>query len=144
MSETPPPHELTLRVYYEDTDFSGFVYHARYLHFFERARTEMLRALGHDQRAMFANPEGPESFVVRRMGIEFLRPALMDDVVTVRSVTTKVAGATMQIDQRLFRGQEELCRADVQVAYLVGGKPRRMPDGLRALFEAVSSANSQE
>ena len=75
------PHTLSLRIYYEDTDFSGFVYHARYLHFFERARTEMLRDLGHDQRVMFANAEGPESFVVRRMGIEFIRPAMMDDIV---------------------------------------------------------------
>lgn len=128
-------HTLLLRIYYEDTDFSGFVYHARYLHFFERARTEMLRDLGHDQRAMFANAEGPEAFVVRRMGIEFIRPALMDDIVEVRSVTKKVAGATMLIDQRLYRDEELLCSAEVQVAYLVSGKPRRMPDNLRALFE---------
>ncbi|HRK25496.1 MAG TPA: tol-pal system-associated acyl-CoA thioesterase [Beijerinckiaceae bacterium] len=127
-------HSLALRIYYEDTDFSGFVYHARYLHFFERARTEMLRDLGHDQRAMFANSEGPEAFVVRRMNIDFLRPALMDDIVEVRSRTLKVQGATMQIDQRLFRGEELLCSALVQVAYLVGGKPRRMPESLRALF----------
>lgn len=131
-------HALSLRIYYEDTDFSGFVYHARYLHFFERARTEMLRALGHDQRAMFANPEGPEAFVVRRMAIDFVRPALMDDIVEVRSVTTKVQGATMQIDQRLYRGEDLLCSADVQVAYLVGGRPRRMPDSLRALFERAA------
>ena len=131
-------HALTLRIYYEDTDFSGFVYHARYLHFFERARTEMLRALGHDQRAMFANADGPEAFVVRRMAISFDRPALMDDMVEVRSVTTKVQGATMQIDQRLYRGEELLCSADVQVAYLVGGRPRRMPDSLRALFERAA------
>ncbi|MCA0423517.1 MAG: tol-pal system-associated acyl-CoA thioesterase [Proteobacteria bacterium] len=131
-------HTLSLRIYYEDTDFSGFVYHARYLHFFERARTEMLRALGHDQRAMFANPEGPEAFVVRRMNIDFIRPALMDDIVEVRSVTTKVAGATMQIDQRLYRGETLLCSADVQVAYLVGGRPRRMPDTLRNLFEKAA------
>lgn len=131
-------HSLSLRIYYEDTDFSGFVYHARYLHFFERARTEMLRALGHDQRAMFANSEGPEAFVVRRMTIEFIRPALMDDIVEVRSTTTKVAGATMQIDQKLYRSEELLCAADVQVAYLVGGRPRRMPDTLRALFETAA------
>lgn len=135
-------HSLTLRVYYEDTDFSGFVYHARYLHFFERARTEMLRDLGYDQRAMFANPDGPEAFVVRRMTIDFARPALMDDVVTVRSRTLKVQGATMLIDQRLFRGEEPLCSAEVQVAYLVGGKPRRMPEGLRALF--VSAAGLRD
>lgn len=128
-------HILSLRIYYEDTDFSGFVYHARYLHFFERARTEMLRDLGHDQRAMFANEEGPEAFVVRRMAIEFIRPALMDDIVAVHSTTRKVAGATMLLDQRLFRGEELLCSAEVQVAYLVAGKPRRMPDNLRALFE---------
>ena len=134
------PHTLALRIYYEDTDFSGFVYHARYLHFFERARTEMLRALGHDQRAMFANAEGPEAFVVRRMNIGFIRPALMDDIVEVRSITTKIAGATMQIDQRLFRSEDLLCSAEVQVAYLVGGKPRRMPDNLRALFEGGASA----
>lgn len=132
------PHTLSLRIYYEDTDFSGFVYHARYLHFFERARTEMLRDLGHDQRVMFANAEGPESFVVRRMGIEFIRPAMMDDIVEVRSVTKKVAGATMLLDQRLFRGEELLCSAEVQVAYLVGGKPRRMPDNLRELFESAA------
>ena len=131
-------HALTLRIYYEDTDFSGFVYHARYLHFFERARTEMLRALGHDQRAMFANADGPEAFVVRRMAISFDRPALMDDMVEVRSVTTKVQGATMQIDQRLYRGEELLCSADVQVAYLVGGRPRRMPDSLRLVFERAA------
>lgn len=127
-------HTLPLRIYYEDTDFSGFVYHARYLHFFERGRTEMLRDLGYDQRAMFANPEGPEAFVVRRMDIEFIRPAVMDDLVEVRSQTLKVQGATMQISQKLYRGEDLLCAAGVQVAYLVGGKPRRMPEGLRALF----------
>ena len=131
-------HTLILRIYYEDTDFSGFVYHARYLHFFERARTEMLRDLGHDQRAMFANPEGPEAFVVRRMTIGFTRPAQMDDLIEVRSITTKISGATMLIDQRLYRGDDELCVAEVQVAYLVGGKPRRMPDTLRALFEKAA------
>lgn len=71
-------HRFELRIYYEDTDFSGFVYHARYLHFFERARTEALRAQGIDQRALFEAPDGPQNFVVHRAEIEFIAPARPD------------------------------------------------------------------
>jgi acyl-CoA thioester hydrolase len=79
-------HRLTQRVYYEDTDFSGFVYHARYLHFFERGRTDFIRLLGVSQGQLHAqsDPADAVAFVVRRMEIDFKSPARMDDVLTIR------------------------------------------------------------
>lgn len=125
-------HRLAVRVYYEDTDFSGNVYHANYLKFCERGRSDFLRMLGLDQAAMFA--EGA-AFVVRRMACDFLRPAKFDDVLTVETVPGEAAGARFELRQRVLRGQEELFTAEV-TAVLVDrhGKPRRFtPELVKAL-----------
>ena len=123
-------HRLTLRVYYEDTDFSGFVYHANYLRFMERGRTELLRALAGDQSQMHADGTGLV-FVVRRMSLDFLRPARMDDVLEVRTWSSELRGASMHLAQAVRRGEEVLVRADVVVACVRDGRAIRLPEGLR-------------
>ncbi|AVO45597.1 tol-pal system-associated acyl-CoA thioesterase [Phreatobacter cathodiphilus] len=128
-------HILPVRVYYEDTDFSGVVYHASYLRFMERGRTDFLRLLGVAQGDLFETAKeeagGGFFFVVRSMGIEFLKPARIDDVLTVETRTEVVKGATLNLAQRVKRGGEVLVEASVRVAFLAGGKPVRIPDGLR-------------
>ncbi|MCA3595639.1 MAG: tol-pal system-associated acyl-CoA thioesterase [Methylobacterium sp.] len=130
---------LPLRIYYEDTDFSGFVYHARYLHFFERGRTEALRAIGVDQRALFEAEGGPFAFVVRHMTIDFKSPARMDDLVTVETRITELGAASLVMAQGLLRGDTVLCRARVEIAHLAGGKPRRFPANLRSALDLLAN-----
>lgn len=130
-------HQLTQRVYYEDTDFSGFVYHARYLHFFERGRTDYIRLLGVSQGALHAqtDPADAVALVVRRMEIDFKSPARMDDVVTIVTKARDVRGARMVLDQAIMREDLELASAVVTVAVINGfGRARRLPDTLLALF----------
>ena len=86
-------HRLEVRVYYEDTDFSGVVYHASYLRFMERGRTELIRALGIEQRELF-DGETALGFAVRKMTIDFLRPAVMDDLLTIETRSIAARGAT--------------------------------------------------
>jgi acyl-CoA thioester hydrolase len=125
------PHLLTLRVYYEDTDFSGVVYHASYLRFMERGRTELIRALGIDQRELFDGTTRL-AFAVRGMAIEFQRPALMDDLLTIETLPTEMKGASMNVSQRVLRGAEVLVSAEVKVVCVGDGRARRIPDSLRA------------
>lgn len=128
---------LSQRVYYEDTDFSGFVYHARYLHFFERGRTDYIRLLGVSQGALHAqsDPADAVAFVVRRMEIEFKSPARMDDVLTIITRPGEVRGARMLLQQSILRGDDVLATAAVTVAVVNGlGRARRLPDELRARF----------
>jgi acyl-CoA thioester hydrolase len=127
-------HVMPLRVYYEDTDFSGIVYHANYLRFMERGRTNFLRLLGADQRALLeeAAKEAPGfAFVVRSMPIDFLSPARMDDVLTVTTVPAEVKGASITLAQKVARGDEILVEAQVRVAFVAGGKAQRIPKPLR-------------
>jgi len=127
-------HVMSVRVYYEDTDFSGMVYHASYLRFMERGRTNYLRLLGADQRALFEETEQEApgfAFVVRSMQIEFLKAARMDDVLEVTTTTHEVRGASITLDQRVVRGEEVLIEARVQVAFVSGGRARRIPEALR-------------
>ncbi|WID98042.1 tol-pal system-associated acyl-CoA thioesterase [Bosea vestrisii] len=126
----PSAHSISVRVYYEDTDFSGVVYHASYLRFMERGRTELIRALGIEQRELF-DGDAALGFAVRRMLIDFVRPAVMDDLLTVETKPTVARGATMELDQRILRGEEVLITAQVKVACVGGGKARRIPDVLR-------------
>ena len=130
---------LPIRIYYEDTDFSGFVYHARYLHFFERARTEALRDLGVDHRALFEAEGGPFFFVVRRMEIDFRSPARMDDVVTVETHVAEVGAASLVMMQKLLRGEALLCSARVEIAHLAGGKPRKFGADLRSRLDFLAN-----
>jgi acyl-CoA thioester hydrolase len=126
----PEAHTIPIRVYYEDTDFSGVVYHASYLRFMERGRTELIRSLGVDQRELF-DGEARLGFAVRRMTIDFLKPAVMDDLLTIETTAVEARGATMELRQRVLRGAEVLVTAEVKVACVGGGKARRIPDVLR-------------
>src|SRR5262249_23693554 len=114
-------HVMAVRVYYEDTDFSGVVYHASYLRFMERGRTEYLRPIGADHRALFeaARTEAPGfAFVVRSMAIEFLKPARMDDVLEVTTRPDEVKGASVVLCQQVRRTGEVLVDARVRVAFV--------------------------
>jgi acyl-CoA thioester hydrolase len=132
-------HRMPVRVYYEDTDFSGVVYHANYLRFMERGRTNYLRLIGVDHGELWeaAKSEAPGfAFVVRAMQIEFLRPARMDDVLTVVTAPEDVKGASMWLTQRVMRGEEVLLEARVKVACVAGGRARPIPKALRLAMRA--------
>ena len=136
-------HLLPVRVYYEDTDFSGVVYHASYLRFMERGRTNYLRLLGADQRALFdeVEKEAPGfAFVVRSMQIDFRKPARMDDVLEVVTAPVEVKGASVVLHQRVNRGGELLVEATVQVAFVSGGRARPIPKPLRFALKAGQDA----
>ncbi|MGJ0503809.1 MAG: tol-pal system-associated acyl-CoA thioesterase [Methylocystis sp.] len=133
-----PFQRLSIRVYYEDTDFSGLVYHASYLRFMERARTEMLRSLGLDQKALLEGAAGaPIFFVVRSMDVDFQKPATMDDQLTIETEALELGGASLTLDQRVLRDAELLVRAKVRVVCVEGGRARRLPPEVRAKFERL-------
>ncbi|MGE7154711.1 tol-pal system-associated acyl-CoA thioesterase [Methylorubrum rhodesianum] len=123
-------HRLPLRVYYEDTDFSGFVYHASYLRFMERGRTELLRSLAGDQSDLHADGAGLV-FVVRKMTLDYLKPARMDDLIEVHTRTSELRGASMHLAQEVRRGEDVLVRAEVVVACVRNGRAIRLPESLR-------------
>jgi acyl-CoA thioester hydrolase len=139
-------HVMPVRVYYEDTDFSGAVYHASYLRFMERGRTNYLRLLGADQRALFEETEREApgfAFVVRTMHIEFVRPARMDDLLKIVTATEEVKGASITLHQRVMRGDEMLIEAHVKVAFVSGGRARPIPKPLRIAMRADHDAREQ-
>lgn len=139
MPETPPlageiiggRHLLPVRVYYEDTDFSGAVYHANHLKFCERGRSDFLRCLGVHHHALLQRPDGLV-LMVRRMVCDFLAPARIDDLLTVETVPGDVGGARLTLAQAVKRSDTVLFAAEVTVA-LVGadGRPRRIPPDIR-------------
>jgi acyl-CoA thioester hydrolase len=122
---------LLVRVYYEDTDFSGRVYHASYLRFLERGRTEWLRARGVAHREV-AEASGV-AFAVRSLKIEYLAAALMDDLLRVETSAVEARGASIEFRQRILRGDKELVTALVLAAAIRDGRPARMPISLRHL-----------
>ncbi len=125
---------IPVRVYYEDTDFSGVVYHARHLHFFERGRTEALRSCGISHTELLARVE-PLAFAVRKMAIEWIAPARIDDLLDIATRFVDVKGARMLIDQEMRRGGVLIARADVEAACMnLDGKPRRLPPEIIARF----------
>lgn len=125
-------HVLPVRVYYEDTDFSGVVYHASYLRFFERGRTDALRVAGVSHTELLNGPEAC-ALVVRRMEIDYLRPAKVDDALLVRTVFEAAKGARMVLNQRILRGADVLTTARVEAALInLDGRPRKLPPALVA------------
>jgi len=132
-------HLMQVRVYYEDTDFSGVVYHASYLRFMERGRSNYMRLTEAAHRTLFeqARQEAPGfAFVVGKMNIEFRKPAYMDDVLAVVTTSQQVKGASVMLNQKVVRGEDVLVEAQVQVAFIAGGRARPMPQPLRAALGA--------
>ena len=116
-----------VRIYYEDTDFSGVVYHAAYLKFFERGRTEALRATGVSHTELLAR-DAPLVFAVKKMITEWVRPARIDDELEVRTRFVAAKGARMLLDQEIWRDEKLIARADVEAACMSPeGRPRRLP-----------------
>lgn len=127
-------HRLPIRIYYEDTDFSGVVYHAAYLKFFERGRTEALRACGVHHSEMLKRDE-PLAFAVRKMTTEWLVPAKIDDLLEVRTRFLSAKGARMLLSQEIWREETLLARAEVEAACMnLTGRARRLPGDLIARF----------
>ncbi len=123
-------HVHSLRVYYEDTDLAGVVYYANYLKFYERGRSEALRALGVDQRAL---KEEGIAFVVRRIEVDYLIPARFDDELEVRTAIRSLGGASAMMAQRILRGESVLSEAVVRVACMdSAGRPARFPPWVRS------------
>jgi len=134
-------HRFTLRVYYEDTDAGGVVYYANYLRFAERARTEMLRALGVAQDEL--RRATGLGLVVRRCRAEFLAPARLDDEVTVLTRLAGHGGASLEVAQELRRGDEPLARLDSRIACVgPNGRPARFPAALVAALATLQSTSN--
>lgn len=130
-------HRLPVRVYYEDTDFSQIVYHARYLHFFERGRTESLRALGVHHSELI-NSDDPVAFAVRSMDIQWIRPARVDEALIVETVYRPNKGPRLRMDQAILRGEETLCTAKVEAVIIdPSGRPRRPPKWMIEVWTPV-------
>ena len=131
-------HRFPVRVYYEDTDAGGIVYYARYLHLLERGRTEMMRCLGTPHAQMTA--DHGVVFAVRRCEVDYLRPALLDDLLEVRTRIAEVGGASLIARQMIWRGEEKLVQASVRLACITAaGRPARIPaDIARALGDLIA------
>jgi len=127
-------HRLPVRVYYEDTDFTGLVYHANYVRYFERGRSDCLRLMGIGH-AELLDGDQPMAFVVSKMNLTFLKPARIDDELVVRTWYEAAKGPRLLIRQEIARGDDALCRAEVEVVCIhMDGRPRRPT---RALIEKV-------
>jgi acyl-CoA thioester hydrolase len=130
-------HVLPVRVYFEDTDFAGLVYHANFLKFCERGRSDLIRLLGVHHQAL-ANPEqgDPSVFVVRRIEIDYLRPARLDDVLEVVTRCVEIGGASLTLLQEVRRGETLIVRAKVVVVLVSSsGKPQRLGQLVRGALE---------
>lgn len=137
------PHRLPVRVYYEDTDAGGVVYHARYLCFAERARTEMLRSAGVEQRVLRDEADGV--FVVRRAVTEFVRPARLDDALVVETALRYVRGARLGFMQSIKRDGQVLVTFDIEVVFISSDmRPRRLPPWLVARFAGAGHSVAGE
>lgn len=128
-------HRLPVRVYFEDTDAGGVAYHASYVRWCERGRTDFLRLLGTDARRLIDGSDNlePAAFVVRRMSFDFARPALMDDVLEIVTTVKELGGASVTLNQQVHRAGMRLCEADVTVVLVsVSGKPLRLTEAIRS------------
>jgi acyl-CoA thioester hydrolase len=131
-------HVLPVRIYYEDTDFTGVVYHANYLRYFERGRSDMFRLIGISHQSLLALPE-PTAFTVTRIEVDFKRAARVDDALAVRTTCDSVKGPRLFISQRIFRGEDLVAAAVVQAACIdMAGRAKRPPpcvsDSLKPLL----------
>ena len=133
-----PVHRFAVRAYFEDTDLSGVVYHANYLRWFERARSDFVRLLGIDQRA--ANESGAGAFAIADLAIRYLSPARLDDGVQIATTCTDLRAASCRMQQKAFHEDGRLlAEATFRVGFVApDGRARRMPDGWRAAFATIA------
>ena len=128
-------HRWPIRVYYEDTDAAGIVYYANYLKFAERARTEMMRSAGSSHSEMIDTFD--TAFAVSRCEVDYLKPARLDDLLSVETRVLEVGAAVVHLDQRVLRGGDLLARLKIRIACLNRkGRPQRLPDPVRAALTA--------
>jgi len=130
-------HELPVRVYFEDTDAGGIAYHASYIRWCERGRTDFLRLLGTDARRLIDGSAShePAAFVVRRMNCDFLRPSRMDDVLMVETRVKEIGGASVTLLQTVLNEGRRVFEAEVTVVLVaVSGKPLRLSQAIRSAF----------
>ncbi len=128
----------TIRVYYEDTDAAGVVYHSNYLKYMERARTEWLRAIGFSQQVL--REETGAIIVISKLDMKFIKPAKLDDLLEVKSTLIKASGASLLFDQSIEKSQEKLCAARVKGVCLnaLTFKPQRLPAALKSKLSYVN------
>lgn len=132
-------HRLAVRVYFEDTDAGGILYHGSHMRFFERGRTEFLRDLGISQSAT-ADRTDPNAllFVVRRFAIDYKKPGFLDDLLTVETEIAAISGPRFTVAQRLLRGDDLIASAEVEVVATGGnGRPRRLPPAMATLIDGA-------
>lgn len=133
-----PRHLYPIRVHYEDTDLSGIVYHANFLKFAERARSEILRQLGIDQRA--ASEAGEGHYAVAEANVRFLRPAGLDDALVVETTTAELGAASVRMMQRILREGVLVAEVAIRVGFVApDGRPRRQPQAWRTAFEQFAA-----
>ena len=136
-------HRFAVRVYFADTDLSGVVYHANYLHWFEQARSEMLRMLGIEQRSV--QETGGGAYAVADLTIRYLRPARLDDVVVIETRAEELRAASCRMHQRAWRDEDLLAEARLRIGFVgPDGRPRRQPEAWRRAFAAISAPKSGE
>lgn len=129
-------HRFAVRAYFEDTDLSGVVYHANYLRWFERARSDFVRLLGIDQRA--ANEAGEGAFAVADLAIRYAAPARLDDAVLIETTCEELGAASCRMLQRAFKDGALLAEARLRIGFVApDGRPRRMPQSWRAAFATI-------
>jgi acyl-CoA thioester hydrolase len=130
-------HVLPVRIYYEDTDFTGVVYHANYLRYFERGRSDFLRLAGVSHQLLLERAD-PAAFAITKIAVEFKRAARIDDALAVRTTYDAVRGPRLMISQRIFRGGDLIATADVEAACIgLDGRARRPPTGLVEALEPL-------
>jgi acyl-CoA thioester hydrolase len=130
-------HILPLRIYYEDTDLSGVVYHANYLRFMERGRSEFFRSAGITRLAMLDDAE-PTAWTLRKAQLEYFRPARVDDLIEVHTACSELTGVRMTADQKIYCRGQLLTHGKVEACIItLAGKPRRIPAAMRRILEPL-------
>jgi acyl-CoA thioester hydrolase len=136
-------HRFPVRAYFEDTDLSGVVYHANYLRWFERARTEMLRLLGIEQRAVQEAGEGV--YAISELTVRYLAPARLDDAVVIETRAEELRAASCRMHQQVWRGETLLAEARLRIGFVgPDGRPRRQPEAWRKAFAQIAISQGSE
>lgn len=135
------PHKIPVRIYYEDTDAGGVVYHSNFIKFTERGRTELLRFMGFENKSLHES-QGI-LFVVRHISADYLKPAVLDDLLEVQTLVTQLKNTSLVMKQSIYRNTEMIFTADVTIVAIDAGslKPVRIPEGLRGGFQKYFKAN---